>query len=329
MEYQKDSKPRQRRINLKKTSGAGPEMKINEKITQLKDINPMVANMSIKGRIISIWKAQRLNERHMPYSLEFVLQDDQGIYYKISNFEVTENGGRIPLLPHRWKLSFYNTTIVTRIEQIDENVTVFINEPFTLLLDTNEEYQENDAVDVLGIVVGIGDVVAVNSAGSSKIKRTVVIEKEEYETREEYNANEHKIQLFVLEAKPVSPAEFMQATVKKLHTYCVIYETVHSIQYESGWAYIGCKVCSKKVDLIASKEPMSSKAKKLWFCSKCEKTESQVASRFKMIVRVMDESGSAQLVIFDTSVYKMMGLTCWELVEKYGSNYRILEIITQ
>nr|GEZ57153.1 hypothetical protein [Tanacetum cinerariifolium] len=43
--------------------------------------------------------------------------------------------------------------------------TGFINEPFTLLLDTNKEYQENNAVGVLGIVLGIGDVVAVSSAG--------------------------------------------------------------------------------------------------------------------------------------------------------------------
>ncbi|GJW49704.1 hypothetical protein Tco_0091055 [Tanacetum coccineum] len=78
------------------------------------------------------------------FRFEPLLQE--GICYKISNFGVTENGGRIPLLPHGWKLSFYNTTIVTRIEQIDENVTGFINELFTLLLDTNEEYQENDAV---------------------------------------------------------------------------------------------------------------------------------------------------------------------------------------
>ncbi|GJY71496.1 hypothetical protein Tco_0475199 [Tanacetum coccineum] len=96
-----------------------------------------------------------MNEPHIPYTLEFVLQ----------MIRVTENGGRMPLLPHGWKLSFYNTTIITRIEEIDENLTVFKIEPFTLLLDTNEEYQENDAVDVLGTVVGIGDVVAVNSAG--------------------------------------------------------------------------------------------------------------------------------------------------------------------
>ncbi|GKE87250.1 replication protein A 70 kDa DNA-binding subunit B, partial [Tanacetum coccineum] len=117
MEYQKDSNPRQRRSNLKKTAGADPDL----------------------GDRIQVYI-----EKEWMFIFEPLLQE--GICYKISNFGVTENGGRIPLLPHGWKLSFYNTTIVTRIEQIDENVTGFINELFTLLLDTNEEYQENDAV---------------------------------------------------------------------------------------------------------------------------------------------------------------------------------------
>ncbi|GJR54298.1 hypothetical protein Tco_1404819 [Tanacetum coccineum] len=52
-------------------------MKPSDKITPLKDITPMVANMSIKGRIILMWHGHRQNEQHNPYSLEFVLQDDE------------------------------------------------------------------------------------------------------------------------------------------------------------------------------------------------------------------------------------------------------------
>ncbi|GKC32429.1 replication protein A 70 kDa DNA-binding subunit B [Tanacetum coccineum] len=39
-----------------------------------------------------------------------------------------------------------------------------------------------------------------------------------------------------------------------------------------------------------------------------------------MIIRVVDESGSAQFVIFDRNVYKMTGFTSWELIKIYGIN---------
>ncbi|GJV61652.1 hypothetical protein Tco_1467752, partial [Tanacetum coccineum] len=70
-------------------------------------------------------------------------------------------------------------TNVTRIDQIDDNLTGFKHEPFTQILETNEEYEENDYIDVIGTVVGIGEIVAVNSIGSSKIRMTVVIEDKE------------------------------------------------------------------------------------------------------------------------------------------------------
>ncbi|GJW92368.1 ATP-dependent DNA helicase PIF1-like protein, partial [Tanacetum coccineum] len=113
-----------------------------------------------------------------------------------------------------------------------------------------------------------------------------------YEDREEYDANEHKIQLVAHETKVVTPREFMHRAVKQLvgsiretepETECVIYATVHSIQYESGWTYIGCKICSKKVVPLASKGPSSSKNKQTWWCEKHERQD-QVASRYILSV---------------------------------------------
>ncbi|GJX92630.1 replication protein A 70 kDa DNA-binding subunit B [Tanacetum coccineum] len=190
-------------ISKKKTVKHSTAIQTTNKITPIKDVGPMVSNMSIKGRVVSIWHGHKLNQAHDPYSLECVLQDEHGdriqvyvkkdwmfrfepllqdgICYVISNFGVTENGGKLPLLPHDWKLSFYKNTNVTRIDQIDENFIGFKSEPFTRILDTNEEYEDKDAVDVIGTVVGIGEIVAVNSIGSKKIRRKVVIEDEEGE----------------------------------------------------------------------------------------------------------------------------------------------------
>ncbi|GKE68135.1 replication protein A 70 kDa DNA-binding subunit B, partial [Tanacetum coccineum] len=44
----------------------------------------------------------------------------------------------------------------------------------------------------------------------------------------------------------------------------------------------------------------------------------QPASRFKVIVRVIDESGSAPLLFFNNNFVKLSGHTAWELIEKYN-----------
>ncbi|GKE58880.1 replication protein A 70 kDa DNA-binding subunit B [Tanacetum coccineum] len=100
----------------------------------------------------------------------------EGQCYSISNFAIAENSGRLPLLPHKYKISFYEGTVVTRIDDFDNNVNGFILEPFNRLLDGTRQYHEHEAVDIIGSVVAIGDVVPVQSAAGRKIRRTVVIE---------------------------------------------------------------------------------------------------------------------------------------------------------
>ncbi|GJQ90766.1 retrovirus-related pol polyprotein from transposon TNT 1-94 [Tanacetum coccineum] len=158
-------------------------------ITMIKDVDPMLDNITVQGRCISLWHSHRLNEAHNPYSLDMVLQDSQmfrfeplfkeGKCYAISNFAIAKNSGKLPLLPHKYKISFYKGTVVTRIDPFDENLNGFILEPFNRLLDGTHHYHKHEAVDVIGSVVAIGDVVPVQSTAGRKIRRTVVIEDSE------------------------------------------------------------------------------------------------------------------------------------------------------
>nr|GEW02522.1 hypothetical protein [Tanacetum cinerariifolium] len=172
-------------------------------ITMNKDVDPMLDNIRVPGRCISLWHSHRLNEAHNPYSIDMVLQDSQnsriqiyiknewmfrfeplfkeGECYSISNFSIAENRGKLPLLPHKYMISFYKGTVVTRIDPFDENLNGFILEPFNCLLDGTRHYHEHEAVDVIGSVVAIGDVIPVQSAAGRKIQRTVVIEDSENE----------------------------------------------------------------------------------------------------------------------------------------------------
>lgn len=54
---------------------------------------------------------------------------EEGQCYIISNFGIAGNNGRLPLLPHKYKLSFFKGTQVTRVDPFDENVNGLILEP--------------------------------------------------------------------------------------------------------------------------------------------------------------------------------------------------------
>jgi uncharacterized protein with PIN domain len=65
-------------------------------------------------------------------------------------------------------------------------------------------------------------------------------------------------------------------------TYCVVYTTVHSIQYENGWAYTACKSCNSRVSAISTEGTNYSKHKKqLWYCKKHGETYT-AASRYSL-----------------------------------------------
>ncbi|GKB09412.1 replication protein A 70 kDa DNA-binding subunit B [Tanacetum coccineum] len=195
----------------------------DKKITPISEVDPMLNDITIQGRCISIWHSHRMNAAHDPYSLDLVLQDvhEGQCLHSVQLWDLDENSGRLPLLPHRYKISFYKCTTVTRIEPFDSNTNGFILEPFHHLLDPeHHQYYGNDAVDVIGSVVGIGDIVPVMSAAGKKIRRTIVAEDVEY--------------------------------------------------------------------------------------------------KFKVILRVIDESGSAPLLFFNNNFVKLSGRTTWEIIEKYN-----------
>ncbi|GJU44591.1 zf-CCHC domain-containing protein [Tanacetum coccineum] len=94
-------------------SALGVEMPSN--VTMIKDIEPMLDNITMQGRVISLWHSHRVNEAHNSYSLDFVFQDshnnriqvyikkyfmfrfeplfEEGKCYSIANFAIAENSG--------------------------------------------------------------------------------------------------------------------------------------------------------------------------------------------------------------------------------------------
>ncbi|XP_056691690.1 replication protein A 70 kDa DNA-binding subunit C-like [Spinacia oleracea] len=89
---------------------------------------------------------------------------------------------------------------------------------------------------------------------------------------------------------------------------CVTLATIDSIELENGWFYLACKKDYKKVQ-----DQKIDELTKFW-CEKCNNYVEPVP-RFKLQVRVMDESGSASFVIFDREVVQILGKSALHIRE--------------
>ncbi|GKC33013.1 replication protein A 70 kDa DNA-binding subunit B [Tanacetum coccineum] len=319
-------------------------------ITMLKDVDPMLDNITVQGRCISLWHSHRLNEAHNPYSLDmnsriqvYIKKDwmfrfeplfQEGQCYSISNFAIAENIGKLPLLPHKYKISFYKGTVVTRIDSFDQNVNGFILGPFNQLLDGTRQYHKHEVVgtsfynnktDIIGSIVAIGDIVHVQNVDGRKIRRTVVIEDSKFKELPEYDESQFNISLFTPQKPVVTIDKFFHGAVKKMvssireceqKSHCIVYARIHMIHKENGWAYTACKECNKKVSVVESKASSFAGKSKVTFYFE-DHGAVQVASRYKVIMRIIDQSGYAPIVFFNTMITKLSGYTAWELMKRH------------
>ncbi|GJZ08026.1 replication protein A 70 kDa DNA-binding subunit B [Tanacetum coccineum] len=114
--------------------------------------------------------------------------------------------------------------------------------------------------------------------------------------RDGYDANQMKIEFCSPEVKVVSIAEFFHGAINRM------VGDIRDSKPEHGWAYTACKQCNKKVDIL----PRQNRPP-VYVCE--EHGTVQPASRFKVIVRVIDESGSTPLLFFNNNFVKLSGHT--------------------
>ncbi|GKD97358.1 replication protein A 70 kDa DNA-binding subunit B [Tanacetum coccineum] len=165
-------------------------------LTQLCDLDPMKDDTKILARCISIWKSHPLRKPNEVWSLDAVLQDqqgnrvqatikgkhiskfqlllDEGACYRIGNLGVGENSGKWPLLNHKFKLNFFQGTTVTRVGSFDNNPHGFKFEHFTSF--TSRTFKETELCDVIGTVVSVSDAIPFNNYGKDQLRRTIILE---------------------------------------------------------------------------------------------------------------------------------------------------------
>ncbi|PWA42530.1 replication protein A 70 kDa DNA-binding subunit B [Artemisia annua] len=169
---------------------------MSEVFTPLCDVDPMSERIKVKARCVSIWHSHAPDKPTPVWSLDCVIQDEQGnriqctirkddmpkyegllqegVCYRISNFGVGENGGKYPLLKHKYKIVFYKNTALTRIDSFDQNNKGFKFEAFTDFVPGR--INEADTVDIIGTIVSLGDLIPFNNHGMTSRRRILQLE---------------------------------------------------------------------------------------------------------------------------------------------------------
>ncbi|PWA58001.1 replication protein A 70 kDa DNA-binding subunit B [Artemisia annua] len=392
----------------------------DQAITALCDVDPMLDDAKILVRVVRVWKAHPITRPNEVWSLEVLFQDqqgnrmqgsikkadmnkfqailDEGSCYKVGSFGVGENGGKFPLLSHRYKIGFYKNTSVTRVAPFDQNTRGFRFEPFQNF--TRRHFKETDIVDVIGTIISISEPIPYERYGAQKTRRIVTLEdvdgvtldccffdgwvdrfnslaqqlnamknvvmilqigkvkyfngkpsvsngafatklylndnipeintfRKMYQEMDGYVEKNIVLNIFSPSKKEITADEFFENAVRKMvgsireseyQFECIVYAKIHKVHREHGWWYLACKKCG-----CIAKEPeeqgeSSSKKKpktKVWFC-KQHKEITNVGPRYKVIVRVIDDTGSASLLLYEDIITKLIDIPCHKLKAKYG-----------
>nr|GEW63951.1 replication protein A 70 kDa DNA-binding subunit B [Tanacetum cinerariifolium] len=160
--------------------------------------------------------------------------------------------------------------------------------------------------------------------------------RQRYSEKEGFDPANHTISLLTPVKKEFTADDFFKGAIKKTvgsirdsdgPYHCLLYAKIHKIHRENGWTYLACKKYGRSAKEADTDESLSSgkraKNQQFWNC-RIHKglTVSLVHMRFKVIIRVIDETGSASLLLFDDLVFKLTnGEQCHTLIQKHGPNY--------
>nr|GEX25771.1 replication protein A 70 kDa DNA-binding subunit B-like [Tanacetum cinerariifolium] len=101
---------------------------------------------------------------------------------------------------------------------------------------------------------------------------------------------------------------------------CVALVTITSIKYEEGWVYTACCKCNCKVvpndDESSSKKAGKRKIRNTYKCETCGPDIIDVIPKFRVQVRVNDDSAYASFLMFDQDVYIIVDKSAYVLKEE-------------
>nr|GEX09548.1 replication protein A 70 kDa DNA-binding subunit B [Tanacetum cinerariifolium] len=199
-------------------------------------------------------------------------------------------------------------TSVTNVASFDNNPHGLKFEPFPNF--HIRKFASNDVVDVIGMVVSISDYIPFNNGGDDKIRRSLILEDVEYNETKGSDPKNHSISIFSQVKKEITSEEFFKKAEKRMiGNIC-----------NSDTDTRGSKTTEVEVDNCQASSSASNSRKKQqqqWTCKKHGSITS-VGMSYKVMIRVIDETSSASMLLFDDMIYKLCGVQVYTLIKKYG-----------
>ncbi|XP_074278221.1 replication protein A 70 kDa DNA-binding subunit A-like [Silene latifolia] len=93
--------------------------------------------------------------------------------------------------------------------------------------------------------------------------------------------------------------------------FCVVVGTIKRVETQHDWFYSSCKLCATEVTMNDNGT---------FYCFKCKKTVKFVSTRYKVVFKVEDDSGSASLLMFCREMIQLIQKTAVDLRETLIKN---------
>ncbi|KAL2927336.1 Replication protein A 70 kDa DNA-binding subunit B [Bienertia sinuspersici] len=293
----------------------------------VREINPMKEKWSIKIKVIRLWttpdfiilktitalKWFLLMKRSLLLKFGPILHE--GSVYSISRFGVGQPSGDYRPTKHAYKINFLSTTIVEQLNELDMPISAYKFVCFRDIL--SNKLDDKYLVDVIGGVTEVSKLEITERNG--KMNKRLEIELEDLDGEKSSSSILTRVDSY---STHTTEDEFLQSSIKKRIddiretqevSTCVTLATIICIESSHGWWYKACKKDLKKI-----KEVDVEGKKRLW-CDKCNAYVDDVNARFKLQIRVVDETGNASFVLFDREVAQIIGKSADQLRESCHS----------
>ncbi|CAH1446709.1 unnamed protein product [Lactuca virosa] len=305
-------------------------------ITLIKDLDNMRDDYTLKVCIIRLWRSISEVNPTIVKSVEMLLMDEMGTKIRASVYprdfqrfesKLKEDQAvyiRSPTIaPNRYtfkisdvtsKLNLHGRTIVHECLQFQSKTTYeFSCVSFESIISTTATY-------VIGEVVSLGKL---DSRDVSKSRHRLTLQIRNLE------GLQVNVTLFgdiayqlisYLEAhkqvgRVVVIVQFAKLNVGKF----IIVGTIYGIRQDIDWYYDACSNCGKKVDprnVFNGRDSGDASVVVECYNDKCINKEISSVPRYKIPIRVQDDSGTITLTLFDRDAYKLFKIRASDLIEK-------------
>ncbi|XP_056691757.1 uncharacterized protein [Spinacia oleracea] len=299
-------------------------------IAMIKDINPTAKNLTLQVRVVRLWTMASFKNPEDVYSIDmgdkiqatikksllrtFQPVLNEGEICTISNYRVGKNSGEYKPTDHPYKINFVLLTRVNVLHAANIPTYGFDLVPFDAIISNGLD--STCLVDVIGYLSGVTS--SDDYMRNGIYTKQLTIQLEDLHFGKGGKTSSETVTQLSSHTSQKNETEFLKKSERK-HVdeiretqevcYCVTLAVIDSIETENGWFYLACKKDYKKVQEMNDDVGVT----KFW-CDKCN-TNVELVPRFKVQIRVVDDSGSASFFLFDREVVHILGKSALSIRE--------------